>query len=277
MNIEPKRSCVVSKPECVKYNYVIPENYLKEGFKNAKIENQILENELEILDNEKSQMHSQFISDIDRANMAQHRLITKNNELISETNLLRAEFDKLKQLYKKELYKQVEKLRQKQLIDTQLFNLIEKHQELQTAHRALEINNSELIIKLTQFKKTTEHNMKFNALNDELIEAISLIQKDNDLLINDNNLLKETEEGLNLSLNATQGDLIDLNTKYKVLKTAFDELVKKTDELVLLKSGGSRHKNPLKRSKTHKRRSTRRLRAKKIPRKCFTRRKREKK
>jgi len=49
MDIEPKRSCVVEKPECVQYNYVIPEKYLKHGAKNAKIENQILENDYEEL------------------------------------------------------------------------------------------------------------------------------------------------------------------------------------------------------------------------------------
>ena len=49
-NIEPKRSCVVEKPECVKYNYLIPEKYLKDGAKNAKIENQITDNNMVGLD-----------------------------------------------------------------------------------------------------------------------------------------------------------------------------------------------------------------------------------
>ena len=87
-NLTPKRSCVVDKPECVQYNYVIPEKYLKDGAKNAKIENQITDNNMVGLDgNEISDIHEYFKT-LENEILIAHTYIDKLKNMIT---LLRQE------------------------------------------------------------------------------------------------------------------------------------------------------------------------------------------
>ena len=177
MNIEPKRSCVVEKPECVQYNYVIPEKYLKNGAKNAKIENRILENELDEL-------------------QAQHgELQTAHNTLQEQRDLIQTELQATKEIL------------------------------------------SEIEIK---------KNMTIYDLEDKLVN----LEK----------LLEESQR-----LNQQEVDNFFNSNMFEAPTTPLQKL-----------SGGTRHKKPRKRTKTQKRRTTRRLRSRKFPRKCFSLRKREK-
>jgi len=181
MNIEPKMSCVVDKPECVKYNYIIPKEYLQDGFENAKIENQILEQQQS--DNALQQQQS-------------------DNALQQQNTLIKEELD-----------------------------------------AALEIiRNMENI----GFEKKFDFKVKLDELKGKLDE---LKGKLNELKVN----LEQKDEEL-----------------YSRLEQWY------RDNPEVAGEGGTRHKKPIKRTKTHKRRITKRLRSTKIPRKCFSRRKREK-
>ena len=183
MNIEPKMSCVVEKPECVKYNYVIPKEYLQDGIETAKVENQILEQQ------------------------------QSDNALQQQNTLIKEELD-----------------------------------------AALEIiRNMENI----GFEKKFDFKVKLDELKGKLDE---LKGKLNELKVK----LEQKDEEL-----------------YSRFKQWYSENPEVPGE------GGTRHKKPIKRTKTHKRRITKRLRSKKIPRKfqenskkiprkCFSRRKREK-
>jgi hypothetical protein len=177
INLKPKRSCVVEKPECVQYNYVIPEKYLKNGAKNAKIENQILENELDEL-------------------QAQHgELQTAHNTLQEQRDLIQTELQATKEILSE-----------------------------------IEINK----------------NMTIYDLEDKLVNLEKLL---------------EESQGLNQQ----QVDNFFNSNMFEAPTTPLQKL-----------GGGTRHKKPRKRTKTQKRRTTRRLRSRKFPRKCFSLRKREK-
>ena len=185
MNIEPKRSCVVSKPECVQYNYVVPNRYLQDGIENAKVENQILENEYEELE-------------------AQH------GELTTANTLQQQQSDALQQ--------------QNTLIKEELKAVLEI------------MSNMENI----EFENTFDFKNKLQELKVKLEQSQMLVN------------LKEEE-----------------------LYSRLSQIYRENPNLPA--EGGTRHKRkPIKRTQTHKRRTTKRLRSKKIPRKCFSLRKREK-
>jgi hypothetical protein len=219
LDITPKRSCVVDKPECVKYNYIIPENYLKDGVKNAKIENQILENELD--------------------------------ELQAEHGDLQQQHGDLQQ---------------------QHGDLQQQHGDLQTR---LNTANNELEASRTE-------NREIGQLKLECLEQTKLLRIQEEQMKLIKRELKETEDILHDVETKKDLEINDLNVDIENFYDKLKETSKLNEELLgeiikMSSSGGTRHKrNPLKRTKTRKRGSTRRLRSKKIPRKCFSLRKREK-
>jgi chromosome segregation ATPase len=211
-NIEPKRSCVVEKPECVKYNYVIPEKYLKDGAKNAKIENRILENELDEL-------------------QAQHgKLQTTHSELQQQHGNLQT--------------------------------------RLNTANSELEASRTENR-EIGQLKTECLEQTKLLRIQEEQMELIKRELKETEDILHDVEIKKDLE------INDLNVDIENFYDKLKETSKVNEELLGEIRKMS--SGGGTRHKNPRKRTRTHKRRITKRLRFKKIPRKCFSLRKREKK
>ena len=240
MNIEPKRSCVVSKPECVKYNYVVPNRYLQEGFENAKIENQILENELVELqrqhddlntrhgalqqqNNQSQQQNNQSHQQHGALQQQQLELQTRLDTAISELEQSRTE------------NREIGPLR----IERTELNKILKTQKQQSENIKAELDTTMDVLKDIERGK----NLEIDILNERMLGLESLLIKSQMLLTQD----------VNHFLNS--GDFTVPNAQF------------------VRKRGGTRRK---KHRKTKKRRSTQRLRSKKFPRKCFSLSKREK-
>ena len=241
MNIEPKRSCVVSKPECVKYNYVVPNRYLQEGFENAKIENQILENELVEL----QRQH-------DDLNTRHGALQQQNNQSQQQNN---------------QSHQQHGALQQQQLeLQTRLDTAISELEQSRTENREigpLRIERTELN-KILKTQKQQSENIK--AELDTTMDVLKDIEDGKNLEID---TLNERMRGLESLLIESQGLLTqDVN---HFLNS--DMLVAPTTNF--RKVGGTRHKRKPRKG-TQRRRNTRRLRSKKFLRKCFSLRKREK-
>ena len=254
MNIEPKRSCVVSKPECVQYNYVIPETYLKEGIKNAKIENQILENELEELEAQHGDLKQQH----DDLNTSHGALQRQHDDLNTSHGEL--------QRQNSQSHQQHDELQQQQLeLQTRLDTAISELEQSRTENREivpLRVERTELN-KILRNQKQQSKNIK--AELDTTMDVLKDIEDGKNLEID---ILNERMRGLESLLIESQGLLTqDVN---HFLNS--DMLVAPTTNF--RKVGGTRHKKPRKR--TQRRRITRRLRSRKIPRKCFSLRKREK-
>lgn len=205
MKIEPKRSCVVEKPECVQYNYVIPEKYLKNGAKNAKIENRILENDYEEL----QAQHAELQTAHSNLGTAHDALQQQNNELLRQH---------------RESNQQRDALQQQQLGNLQ-----------------------------TRLDKATRELEKSRTENLEYVNQMNEINK----------MLNE---------NAEDSDKIQKALLYSGPPPGFEGPPTGNKNL----GGGTRHKKPRKRTKTQNRRTTRQLRSRKFPRKCFSLRKREK-
>ena len=227
LDITPKRSCVVDKPECVKYNYIIPENYLKDGVKNAKIENQILENELDELQADKNQMQTEIGS----ANVEINRLKTERDKQLQAVKTQMQTEPGLANMANMEIKDQ---LRTKHdILQAQLGDLQSQHETLEEANEG--------IIKMLR--------SSIEELQDELQNENKVLQNENKVLRDENNVLRDENSK---ARNAVE--------KFLPARTA----------------GGTRRKKPIERTKTQRRRITRRLRSKKIPRKYFSPHKREK-
>jgi len=137
LEITPKRSCVVDKPECVKYNYVIPKKYLQEGVVTAKIENQILENELDELQAQHGELqttHSELQQQ--HGNLQQHQadLQQQRDALQQQQTLIQLELEATR-----DILREVDenKTIEVQQLNKDIMNLVELLEKSQTLNNFL--------------------------------------------------------------------------------------------------------------------------------------------
>jgi chromosome segregation ATPase len=327
INLKPKRSCVVEKPECVQYNYVVPEKYLKNGAKNAKIKNQILENELDELQaqhgelqqqhGELQQQHGELQLRYDnsqgesnalqeqhgRLTIAHNNLGTAHSALqrqheqsLEELNALQHQHGQLttdhttlRQQYDQSQKERDELLEQQHELRFALSTLRQQHVDSPEERDALEQQQGDL---QTRLEMVTSELEKSRIERTEQKKLLKTQQAEKNLIQAEleatKEILRDIETRSNMTLKESDDLILDLQTKLLDLqrKLILSEQSNQDIEALLNSyfdsqpgipklGGGTRHKRKPRKG-TQRRRTTRRLRYKKFPRKCFSLRKREK-
>ena len=299
INLKPKRSCVVEKPECVQYNYVVPEKYLKNGAKNAKIKNQILENELDELQaqhGELQQQHGELQLRYDNSQGESNALQEQHEQSLEELNALQHQHGQLttdhttlRQQYDQSQKERDELLEQQHELRFALSTLRQQHVDSPEERDALEQQQGDL---QTRLEMVTSELEKSRIERTEQKKLLKTQQAEKNLIQAEleatKEILRDIETRSNMTLKESDDLILDLQTKLLDLqrKLILSEQSNQDIEALLNSyfdsqpgipklGGGTRHKRKPRKG-TQRRRTTRRLRYKKFPRKCFSLRKREK-